>query len=267
MCKSGNEFEPQVGVRDGNWKWILAELALLATFNAAFAAAPLVALPFEKDVGVSSARPDPVGAGAIEIAAPRPRGGVVVRAADFGFSETNDNNVVAINAALAEAKRIGASRVELAPGTYRCFHGNNCKVGQTYFAINSNITIEGFTDFTFDGKGAELVFRRPPRYPIEPSWDHDGSGANFVIRNCRRVRIGNMVCDWDWRTMPLATCAKVAATHVDDADNASYIDYELLGCGERHPYYGKMFPFQRTQPMTEDFRRFVRGPQIWHGTY
>lgn len=267
MCKCCRKFESQVRVRDRNWKWILAGLAILAIFNTTLAAATPAALPFEKDVGVSSARPDPVGAGAIEIAAPRPRGGVVVKAADFGFSETNDNNVVAINAALAEAKRIGASRVELAPGTYRCFHGNNCKVGQTYFAINSNITIEGFTDFTFDGKGAELVFRRPPRYPIEPSWDHDGSGANFVVRNCRRVRIGNMVCDWDWRTMPLATCAKVSATHVDYADNASYIDYELLGCGERHPYYGKMFPFQRTQPMTEDFRRFVRGPQIWHGTY
>lgn len=267
MCKCCRKFESQVRVRDGNWKWILAGLAILAIFNTTLAAATPSALPFEKDVGVSSARPDPVGAGAIGIAAPRPRGGVVVKAADFGFSETNDNNVVAINAALAEAKRIGASRVELAPGTYRCFHGESSKVGQTYFGRNSNIIIEGFTDFTFDGKGAELVFRRPPRYPIEPSWDHDGSGANFVIRNCRRVRIGNMVCDWDWRTMPLATCAKVSATHVDYADNASYIDYELLGCGERHPYYGKMFPFQRTQPMTEDFRRFVRGPQIWHGTY
>ena len=142
-------------------------LVTFATCNSAFAAAPLVALPFEKDVGVSSARPDPVGAGVIEIAAPRPRGRVVVKAADFGFSETNDNNVVAINAALAEAKRIGASRVELAPGTYRCFHGDNCKVGQTYFGRNSNIIIEDFTDFTFDGKGAELVFRRPPRYPIK----------------------------------------------------------------------------------------------------
>ena len=274
MRKWCRTFESQVRVRDGNWKWILAGLAILATFNYALAAAPLVSLPFEKDVGVIVPRPDPVGAGVIEIAAPRHRTGgrastrdAVVRAADFGFSATNDNNVVAINAALAEAMRIGASRVELAPGTYRCFYDKDCKVGQTCFSKNSNITIEGFTDFTFDGKGAELVFRRPPRYPIEPSWDHDGSGANFVIRNCRRVRIGNMTCDWDWRTMPLASCAKVAATHVDDADNASYIDYDLIGCGERHPYYGKMFPFQRTQPMTEDFRRFVRGPQIWHGTY
>ena len=55
----------------------LATLAL-ATFNAALAAAPLVALPFEKDVGVSSPRTDPTGAGVIEIAAPRSHGGAVL---------------------------------------------------------------------------------------------------------------------------------------------------------------------------------------------
>ena len=163
MCKSGNEFEPQVGVRDGNWKWILAELALLATFNAAFAAAPLVALPFEKDVGESSMRPDPVGAGVIEIAAPRQRGGAVIEATDFGFSATNSDNGAAIASAVREAKRIGAAKVVLAPGVYRCF--------------GDPVVIDGLEDFELDGSGAELVFRRPPRYPIEPSWDHDGSAA------------------------------------------------------------------------------------------
>ena len=74
----------------------LAILATLATFTTALAAAPLVTLPFVKDVGVSSPRHDPVGAGVIEIAAPRPRGGAVVKAEDFGFSETNENNGAAI---------------------------------------------------------------------------------------------------------------------------------------------------------------------------
>ena len=233
-------------------KAFMLEFVLTA---ALFAATPTSAtsIPFCKDYGTASPRPDPVGAGVIEIAAPRSHAGAVLKAENFGFSVTNDDNGAAIAAAVREAKRVGAAKVLLAPGVYRCF--------------GDPIVIDGLVDFELDGCGAELVFHRPLRYPIEPSWDHDGSGANFVIRNCRRMRIGNMVTDWDWRTMPLATCAKVAATHVDDADNASYIDYDLLGCGARHPYYGKIFPFQRTQPMTEDFRRFVRGPNIWHGTY
>ena len=223
---------------------------LLATASA-FAA--VNSLPFCKDVGTVSARPEPTGAGEIVVAAPRTHGGPALKAADFGFSVTNDDNGAAIAAAVREAKRVGASKVLLAPGVYRCF--------------GDPIVIDGLVDFELDGCGAELVFRRAPRYPIEPSWDHDGSGANFVIRNCRRTRVGNMVTDWDWRTMPLATCAKVVATHVDDADNESYIDFDLVGCGERHPYYGKTFPIQHSQPMTEDFRRFLRGPHLWHGTY
>lgn len=226
--------------------------ALLACLSAAGDA--ITRLAFDKDVGVVAKQTCPVGCEPFEVAPPRENGGTIVKAEDFGFSETNENNGAAIQAALDEAKRIGAAKVVLKPGTYRCF-------GDT------GIVIDGFEDFVFDGANAELVFRRPPRYPIEPSWDHDGSGANFVIKNCRRVKVGNMVTDWDWRTMPLATCAKVAATHVDDADNESYIDFELIGCGDCHPYYGKVFPIQRTQPMTEDFRRFARGPNIWHGTY
>ena len=233
-------------------KAFMLEFVLTAALFAATSTSAR-SIPFCKDYGTASLRPDPTGAGEIAVTAPRSHAGAVLKAENFGFSVTNDDNGAAIAAAVREARRVGASKVLLAPGVYRCF--------------GDPIVIDGLVDFELDGCGAELVFRRPLRYPIEPSWDHDGSGANFVIRNCRRMKIGNMVTDWDWRTMPLATCAKVAATHVDDADNASYIDYDLLGCGARHPYYGKIFPFQRTQPMAEDFRRFVRGPNIWHGTY
>ena len=232
----------------------VAALAAVAISPFANAEGGLKPVPFDVDSGESAARSEPTGCPAFEIAPPRVNGGAVVKAEDFGFSETNEMNGAAIQAALAEAKRVGAAKVALKPGTYRCFD-------------NNGIVIDGFEDFVFDGAGAELVFRRPPRYPIEPSWDHDGSGANFVIKNCRRVKVGNMVTDWDWRTMPLATCAKVAAVHVDDADNESYIDFELVGCGERHPYYGKTFPIQHSQPMTEDFRRFRVGPHLWQGTY
>ena len=214
----------------------------------------LTALPFDTDLGSVPPRPDPTGCPAFEVAQPRNADGGVLKAEDFGFSAANDDNGAAIAAAVREAKRVKAAKVVLSPGVYRCF--------------GEPIVMEGLTDFELDGCGAELVFRRAPRYPIEPSWDHDGSGANFVIRNCRRVKVGNLVTDWDWRTKPLATGAKVVATHVDEkAENASYVDFELLGHGARHPYYGKTFPIQRTQPMTADFARFLPGPNIWHGTY
>ena len=63
----------------------------------------------------------PVGAGAFEIERPRAHGGPALNAADFGFSVTNDDNAAALARALAEAKRVGASRLDLPPGTYRCF--------------------------------------------------------------------------------------------------------------------------------------------------
>lgn len=214
----------------------------------------VMAVSFAADRGAVVSRPVPTGGGEVVIAAPRNAGGAVLDAAGYGFSTTNDDNGAAIEEAVSAAKRVGAAKVRLAPGVYRCF--------------GKPIVIDGLEDFELDGCGAELVFRRAPRYPIEPAWDHDGSGANFVIRNCRRVRVGNMVMDWDWHTMPLATCAKVVATHLDEkTDNASYIDYELVGFGARHPYYGKTFPIQRTQPMTADFKHFLPGPNIWHGTY
>ena len=276
----------------------------------------MISLPFTEDLGESAARPDPTGCPPFEVVPPsRPfdrlivepsdrsslpgvandatmqrcndstvRAGcqpAVVKAADFGLSEASTDNAAAINAALAEARRIGAARVELAPGTYRCFDpGARTEAPDPAHLERSNdqttkrpndssgIVIEGFTDFTFDGRGATLVFRSPPRLPIEPSWDHDGSGANFIVRNCRRTRIGNLTMDWDWRTMPLATCAKVVASHIDEAeDNASFVDFELFGHGDRHPYFGKLFPVQHVQPMTDDFRHFLRGEHVWQGTY
>ncbi len=249
----------------------------------------MMVLPFNEDFGEAVPRPDPTGCPPFEIAPPAEgrrspdrRSAITVRAADFGLSESSTDNAAAINAALAEAKRIGAARVELAPGTYRCFDDGSGSAGfqpavnpanqnlSTFQPFNAprGVMIEGFADFTFDGCGATLVFRRPLRLPIEPSWDHDGSGANFIIRNCRRTRVGNFSMDWDWRTMPLATCAKVVAAHIDDAaDNASYVDFELLGHGDRHPYFGSHFPVQHVQPMTDDFRHFLRGEHIWQGTY
>lgn len=215
----------------------------------------LTALPFDVDTGNAVRKPDPTGCPEFTIEEPHGVNGIAVKAEDYGFSMTNDDNGAAIEAAVAACRRVNASRLVLKPGVYRCFGAKG-------------IFVEGLSDFIIDGAGAELVFRRPPTYPMIPSWDHDSSRANFVIRNCRRMKIGNLNMDWDWRTMPLATCARVVAVHIDEnAENASYCDFELLGHGARHPYYGKPFPAQRVQPMTADFKHFLKGKNWWHGSY
>ena len=51
---------------------------------------------------------------------PRDTGGPVVRGADFGFSEKDDNNAVALTRAFAHCRKVGASKLALAPGKYSC---------------------------------------------------------------------------------------------------------------------------------------------------
>ena len=55
-----------------------------------------------------------VGCADFEVEQPRPHGGIV-RAEDFGFSTTNEDNAAAINRAIEACRRDGASRLELAP--------------------------------------------------------------------------------------------------------------------------------------------------------
>ncbi len=201
--------------------------------------------------------PVSVATGADEIVVSAPRENpTTLHAADFGFSTTNDDNGAAIQRALDAAKTKKAGRLVLAPGVYRCFGPKG-------------VFIEGFEDFVLDGAGAELVFRRPPTYPIVPSWHHDTSRANFVVRNCRRTKVGGFDMDWDWRTAPLATGARVTKVHVDeDKDFASYVEFELLGHGARHPYFGAVFPVQHLNQMSSDLSTFGnRNSNWWMGTY
>ena len=159
---------------------------------AAVAVFPLVGLFLfaVKFHALASGCGEPTGCPDFDVELPLAKHGTVVRATDFGLSEKSEQNHIAINAALAEAKRVGALRVELAPGTYRCFDGKG-------------ILIDGFSDFTFDGMGATLVFRRD-HAPLEHQADQlDGEG-NVEIQNCLRTVVENFNMDWDWENDPLA---------------------------------------------------------------
>ena len=178
---------------------------------------------------------EPTGCPDFEVELPRATGEAVVRAVDFGLSEKSEQNHIAINAALAEAKRIGAAKVELAPGTYRCFDG-------------SGIVMDGFSDFTFDGMGATLVFRRD-HAPLERQADQLFGEGNFEVQNCLRTVVENFNMDWDWKNDPLAVWCKCVGKHVGETDGSSYADFEL---DRPHPKYPQHVPVQLLTAMSAD---------------
>ena len=188
--------------------------------------------------GFVSGCAEPTGCPDFEVELPR-HGAVakplVVRAVDFGLSEKSERNHIAINAALAEAKRIGAAKVELAPGTYRCFDG-------------SGIVMDGFSDFTFDGMGATLVFRRD-HAPLERQADQLFGEGNFEVQNCLRTVVENFNMDWDWKNDPLAVWCKCVGKHVGETDGSSYADFEL---DRPHPKYPQHVPVQLLTAMSAD---------------
>ena len=178
----------------------------------------------------------PQGAGEFAIERPRSTGGATVKAADFGFSATNDCNAAAIMRALDHCRATGASRLELAPGTYRCFDPDH------------GLTVADLEDFTLDGKGALLVFRRPTRRLSANSVRIPGD-SDLLVTNCVRCVVRNFKTDWDWATDPLCDVGVVIGTHVDAADNASYFDLEFPDWPDGHPKYGRPLPIQTMTPI------------------
>lgn len=189
-------------------------------------------------LGGTLVRADPTGCPEFTVEQPRPHGGVVVRAADFGFSATNTDNAAAINRAIAECRRVKADRLELAAGTYAC----NGAIG---------VELDGLEDCVLDGRNALLVFwRKHPR-----DWDAKmggpvGAGSSFSVRNCTRVRVENIRMDWDWAKHPLGFFARCVNKHVDERDNESYVDFEIPDM-DHYPLYPSPVPIQLIQPMNE----------------
>ena len=198
------------------------------------------------------AHAEPSGCPDFAVEPPRPANEIVVKAADFGFSAAGDKNASAINRALAEAKRTGAARVELAPGTYRCFD-------------EPGISIDGFSDFTFDGRGALLVFRRAPEFRGQPQSELIHDKGNLLVKDCERCVVGNLTMDWDWATDPLGAFVRVVAKHLDAAaPEKSHVDLEFVDY-DRHPKYPEPVPVQKMCRMDESRTRFRSGDSFSFG--
>lgn len=201
--------------------------------------------------GAASAA-EPTGCPPLVVEPPRAAAPVVVRAADYGFSTTNAHNAAAIMRALDACRRLKATRLELAPGTYPCFD-------------EPGLVVRDFTDFTFDGKGAVLVFRRAPEYRCQPQSELILDKGNVLVQRCLRTRVENFTMDWDWEHDPLAGFVRVVNRHEDAArPECSYVDLAFIDY-DRHPKYPSPVPVQKLMAMDECRTRFRAGPGFSFG--
>jgi len=209
----------------------------------------------------ASLRSFALGCAEFDVEQPRTHDGVVLNAADFGVSPTNVDNAAVLNRVISEARRLKASRLDVPKGTY-CCHG---PVG---------IVLDGLEDFVFDAHDSLFLFYR--KYPGDwdsrtfrpDSKDPEGTGANFHVKNCRRVRIENVRSDWDWSVNPLSFLGKCIDRHVDERPGESFVDFELQGV-ERHPFYPNPIPIQLVMPLNEDgttARMDGKGPRCYLAT-
>jgi len=215
-------------------------IALLLCAASCLTAPENVRFDYAATIGCESGGSLPSGCPDFTVERPRKTGGPTVRAADFGLSESRTDNAKAIAAALAECRRVKASCLELAPGTYKVYDPEG-------------IVLTDFEDFTFDGKGAVLVFYRESRIREDRrQYDISRDGGDFFVKGCRRVVMRDFKVDWDWEKDPLADFARVVNRHVDTVnDNASYVDLKLTDL-ERHPKYPEPVPVVIIGQMRED---------------
>ena len=159
--------------------------------------------------GIVSVTPSftPTGAQEFDVEMPRATGGCVLEAADFGVAESNPDNLPALKAALAAAKERKAARLVLKKGVYR-------------LTTNEALTLEGLSDFTFDGGDSTFI-------------SHRRSAAFMYVNECTRVRVANFKVDWDWAREPLASLVRVVAVQKDSYD-LEFVDYPDFPCKESH---------------------------------
>ena len=161
----------------------------------------------------------PTGAKEFEVDLPRPAKTIVVNAHDFGLSESSTENHIAIRKAIEHCKKIGASKLTMKKGVYKCF-GEDA----------GNFQFLGFKDFTFDGNGSTFIFRR-----VKPV-------SSFWIDGCQRIRFYNFGVDWDWETDPLASLATIinSGEEVVDGKKVRFFDLEFTEYqNDTHPLYNK----------------------------
>ena len=144
---------------------------------------------------------EPSGAREFTVDMPRPKGGIVLNVADFGASESNEDNTDSFRKAIAAAKENHVSRLIVPKGVYR-------------FTSDSPLEMKGFSDLTFDGGDSKFISYRK-------------NGPFLQIRDCSRVRFCRFSLDWDWSRTPLASVVKVKSITGKTVD-LEFVDYDIF---------------------------------------
>ncbi len=155
----------------------------------------------------------PTGCPNFEIEQPKPTKEIIVNATDFGLNESVENCADIINKAIEHCKKIGASKLVLPKGNYKIYQ-------------SKGINFVDMTDFTFDGNGSTLIYRK------------DKGSCNMYIRNCLRTKFKNFNMDWDWDTEPLASIVELIDTKESTKAGESYFDFKFVDF-KKHPLYNK----------------------------
>ena len=143
----------------------------------------------------------PTGSREFEVEQPKPKSDLILNAADFGLDEKATNAATILNAAIEECRKRGAAKLVVNKGVYKAFE-------------DVSIKIDGLKDFTIDGNGATLVFKK--------TWKN-----NFDISNCERFKLANLNIDWDWASDPLASLVEVVGKNIDKDEN-TYVDFKFV---------------------------------------
>ena len=144
----------------------------------------------------------PAGSAAFTIEPPRAaQAPVAVSTADYGLvadpptgrvtAAIADANLAALKQAIAACRTRHASTLLVPKGVYR-------------FGTKEPIPFENLSDVTIDGQGSEFIFETL----------HTGTSA-MSVKGATRCVVKNLMVDWDWSVIPLASLAQVVAVQPD----------------------------------------------------
>lgn len=111
-----------------------------------------------------------------------------VNAADFGLSESNEDNFAAFQSALDYCSKNPQTKLIIDKGTY-------------YFRSVNGLDANNCKDLLIEGSDATFVF--------------SSTGYKFFIRNSDCVEIRNLNFDWNWEESPLASIVTVRNSNPD----------------------------------------------------
>ncbi|MHA0857126.1 right-handed parallel beta-helix repeat-containing protein [Paenibacillus sp. CMAA1364] len=137
----------------------------------------------------------------IEIELPHHKDGTTVSVIDFGAStDKKVCNQQPFQQAINHCKDIGASRLIIPKGIYH-FHTDPPE--------GAHLTLDGFSDFTIEGYGSELIFEHTKKY--------------IHVVNSTRIRLADLILDWNWDLSPLASVGVIT----DVESQGAYFDMKF----------------------------------------